>query len=189
MHTRSRPRSTQALLLLARRHTALLSRFGAFLVSILDHLECFSDGQLRQVFEMFAALTTPAAGGAGASATCQGGRFEDELHITLTKALAHTRCARGTARSRCPHGRHPHCSQTPALESHYLCFKLRCTLPRSPCRRSPVYKRIGIVGGLAMLRREAAAYAAAAEGRGPGEPGMPRCRLQGGGWLPWGWGP
>jgi hypothetical protein len=43
----------------------------------------------------------------------------------------------------------------------------------APCllSRSPVYKRIGIVGGLAMLRREAAAYAAAVEGCGPGEPG------------------
>jgi hypothetical protein len=41
--------------------------------------------------------------------------------------------------------------------------------PRHPS--SPVYKRIGIVGNLAMLRREAAAYAAAAEGHGPGEPG------------------
>ena len=51
---------SQALLLLARRHTALLARFGAFLASILDHLECFSDEQLRKVFEMFAALTSPA---------------------------------------------------------------------------------------------------------------------------------
>ncbi|KIZ01502.1 hypothetical protein MNEG_6459 [Monoraphidium neglectum] len=119
----------EALLLLAHRHTELLARFGAFLASILDHLECFSDTQLRQVFEMFAALTAPSAGGAsgssGSAGFCQGGRFEDELHITLTKALAHT---------------------------------------------SPVYKRIGIVGGLAMLRREAAAYAAAVEGCGPGEP-------------------
>ncbi|KAI8476445.1 MAG: Fanconi anaemia protein FancD2 nuclease-domain-containing protein [Monoraphidium minutum] len=116
----------EALLLLARRHTPLLARFGAFLASVLDHLECFGDGQLRQVFEMFAALTAPAAAAASGSASAQhGGRFEDELHITLTKALAHA---------------------------------------------SPVYKRIGIVGGLAMLRREAAAYAAAAEGRGPGDP-------------------
>lgn len=44
---------------------------------------------------------------------------------------------------------------------------LTCVL--NPC--SPVYKRIGIVGNLAMLRREAAAYAAAAEERGPGDPG------------------
>lgn len=52
----------QALLALARGHTALLARFGAFLASILDHLEGFSDSQLRQVFDMFAALTTPAGG-------------------------------------------------------------------------------------------------------------------------------
>lgn len=51
------PHQPQVLLLLARRQTSLLSRFGAFLASILDHLECFSDAQLRQVFEMFAALT------------------------------------------------------------------------------------------------------------------------------------
>jgi hypothetical protein len=142
--------STQALLLLARQHTALLARFGAFLASILDHLECFSDEQLRKVFEMFAALTSPtgkapsnrplrlharhirgvrwsrtqpaagtsrkrygllpsrAAGGSGEGASgsggsgfCQGGRFEDELHITLTKALAHSRWARWLADTPC----------------------------------------------------------------------------------------
>jgi hypothetical protein len=37
--------------------------------------------------------------------------------------------------------------------------------------RSPTYKRIGIIGNLAMLCREAAVYAAAVEGRGPGNPG------------------
>ncbi|GBF89136.1 hypothetical protein Rsub_01853 [Raphidocelis subcapitata] len=121
----------EALLQLARRDAPLLARFGAFLASTLDHLECFSDAQLRQLFEMFAALTAPAAaaagggGGSRAGGGGEGGRFEDELHITLTKALAHT---------------------------------------------SPTYKRIGIIGNLAMLRREAAAYAAAAEGRGPGDP-------------------
>jgi hypothetical protein len=86
----------ESLLALARHHTPLLARFGAFLASILDHLECFSDSQLRQVFEMFAALTAPAAGGGGGgegggAGACQGGRFEDELHITLSKALSHVR--------------------------------------------------------------------------------------------------
>lgn len=48
------------------------------------------------------------------TAACVGGRLEDELHITLNKALSHS---------------------------------------------SPVYKRIGIVGGLAMLRQGAQQYA------------------------------
>lgn len=261
----------QALLALARGHTALLARFGAFLASILDHLEGFSDSQLRQVFDMFAALTTPAGGrpnrvracvregsldsgqawlqapvlwastaaeqcapevsglrehrhvdacygstahaqlphrplpaggtsSSGMAGAPGGGRFEDELHITLTKALAHTRCAQCLIR--------PYLARASAA----LCWAAAMIIPRQlrhPCRvqaelaaagrrpartdptqrascavppccpaehplptaRSPVYKRIGIVGGVAMLRREASAYAAAAEGHGPGDIG------------------
>ena len=37
--------------------------------------------------------------------------------------------------------------------------------------RSPAYKRIGIIGGVALLRREAQAFAQASEGRAPGDPG------------------
>jgi len=96
---------------------------------------------------MFAALTGPvsaaststSSAAAAAAAACQGGRFEDELHIMLSKALSHV---------------------------------------------SPVYKRIGIVGNLAMLRREAAAYAAASEGAGPGEPGGSLNGLMDG-WFGW----
>ena len=99
-----------ALLALARRHAGALAQYGAYLASALDHLEAFSDAQLARLFEAFAALTAPAAaaraaaaaaeaagggggggGGGSSGAAWQGGRFEDELHITLAKALAHTR--------------------------------------------------------------------------------------------------
>lgn len=61
----------QALCELATNHTALLSRYGTFLANILDHLESFSDEQLKAVFDMFAALTasSSAAGNTVTSTT------------------------------------------------------------------------------------------------------------------------
>lgn len=110
----------QVLSSLAARHVAVLRQYSGYLGNILDHLEGFSNSQLQQVFAMFAALTARepehAAAGDGGLHTAAGGggsRLQDELVITLNKALAQ-----------------PH----------------------------PCYKRIGVVGTLALLQREGSEY-------------------------------
>jgi hypothetical protein len=59
----------QALAALAVSHRALLAQYSSYLANVLDHLEGFSDSQLRQVFAMFAALTAvqPSAGSSSSS--------------------------------------------------------------------------------------------------------------------------
>eukprot|EP00878_Enallax_costatus_P024090 GHUV01025681.1.p1 GENE.GHUV01025681.1~~GHUV01025681.1.p1 ORF type:complete len:600 (+),score=218.23 GHUV01025681.1:550-2349(+) len=109
----------QALSVLARQHRSLLSQYSSYLANILDHLETFTNSQLQQVFSMFAALTAAqpagaAGGSSSSSAVAVGGtRLQDELVITLNKALA---------------------------------------------QNSAGYKRIGVVGNLALLQQSAADY-------------------------------
>eukprot|EP00775_Hariotina_reticulata_P013726 gene13726-13848_t len=112
----------QALGELARSHKPLLAQYSSYLANVLDHLDAFTDGQLGRVFSMFAALTAKQPGqqataGEGASSSAGsaagGSRLEDELVITLNKAIA---------------------------------------------QASPAYKRIGVIGNLALLRQAAADY-------------------------------
>jgi hypothetical protein len=75
--------SVQALGTLASRHVGLLRGYSSYLANVLDHLEGFSNKQLQQVFNMFAALTArepaasaaaaAAAGGAGGSSSAAAG--------------------------------------------------------------------------------------------------------------------
>ncbi|KAF6266710.1 Fanconi anaemia protein FancD2 nuclease-domain-containing protein [Scenedesmus sp. NREL 46B-D3] len=114
----------QALANLAVSQRPLLAQYSSYLANVLDHLEGFSNSQLRQVFAMFAALTAvqPAAGSSSSSAAAAGGtRLQDELQITITKALSH---------------------------SH------------------PGYKRIGVVGSLALLKQQAAEHELLADSDG-----------------------
>ncbi|WIA09029.1 hypothetical protein OEZ85_008443 [Tetradesmus obliquus] len=115
----------QALSALAAAHRPLLGQYSSYLANVLDHLEGFSDSQLRQVFAMFAALTAvqPAAASSSSSAAAAAGgtQLQDELHITITKALSH---------------------------SH------------------PGYKRIGVVGSLALLGQAAAEHELLADADG-----------------------
>jgi hypothetical protein len=65
----------QALATLAVSHRALLAQYSSYLANVLDHLEGFSDSQLRQVFATFAAVTAvqPGAGSSSASMGKQAG--------------------------------------------------------------------------------------------------------------------
>ena len=78
----------RALAALARDHCTDLSRFGSFLVTLLDHLGRFNRSQLYLVFGLFSDLVAHPYAQASCLEQALQSRLEDEFYIVVRKQLS-----------------------------------------------------------------------------------------------------